>query len=155
MKKYVMLACVAVIAVMVNARDRAELYGGWMHMQQTRADPDSKWNKRMDFLQGMVNRQMVQNMQNDGGQMMYGMQQRDPMAEFGRQLGLELRDHIQWFVNFGEAALQNNRLEYALRLVRLQQLQQTICNVPGCGEIANNLQQVVNFLQELYVQTEP
>jgi hypothetical protein len=150
MKKLLMIIVMVSVSTLANAMDQA--HWNFQHwMQNRRLNGSSTFNQRMNFLQNWC----VQNIQQNGGGQMGGMQPQDPMARHVMQLGQELRGQIQWFANFGEAALQNNRIEYAAHLARLQQLQQAVCNVPGCGEIATNLQMVINVLQELFNQTAP
>ena len=84
-----------------------------------------------------------------------GIPRQDPMIGVVIQLGQHLQEQLLWFNNFGAIALQNNRIEYAARLVRLRQLQQAVSNLPGDRDIVIKLQMVINLLQELFNQTTP
>ena len=152
MNKVMITFCVVALAIAVNARDRSELYGVWQHTQQSRADPNSNWNKRMNFLQNWC----TQNVQQNGG---VGFQPQDPMSAAGQQIGRELAAQIQWFDNFGEMALVNNRMEYQARLVRLMQIRQMIANAAGHDprgvQVVSALDVIINMIRERFNKTAP
>lgn len=126
--------------------------------QDRRLNGSSTFNKRMDFLQNWS----MQNIQQNGGGQMYGgmgVQPQDSMAAAGQQIGREMVSQIQWFGQYGEMALENNRIEYQARLLRLVQIRQNIASAAGQdpqgAQIVSILDAIIDVLQERLDQTAP
>ena len=161
MRKLVIIGCAAVAVFTASANPAVNAITQWNAEQN--ADPNSRRNQRLRDVGNFAAKLQQMNMQNNGGGMGMGcgmgFQAQDPMAEMGQQLGIELMELIQWFDNFGEAALIGNRLEYQARLVRLVQIRQLVANfagnTPQGAQFLNVLGVIINVIQERFNQTAP
>lgn len=84
------------------------------------------------------------------------MEQQQSQMLYGQSLGNELHALIIWFGNNGDYALENNRIEYLTRIVRMQQIHNEIVSlIGGENDLTLQLQLIITALMERYRATEP